>query len=202
MSQAINFAAVSADYHTPELQRRVADFNAKAGVWLKQRSALYEKVTLADCKPVYTTDANGRRVAVGGESWIKATTFPTGAEACAMIEDLRRQRIEVPVAGLHMLAELEAIRDEAQRQWEAHAASLKAALAKVEAEVRAEAAAFVGLSDAARATHIADRTTAAQKAAAITNPTPTDWWGWGGKNLGEYRATLLNDLRETFARYV
>ena len=196
----ITLSALNAAHYSTQLSERVASFNASAAELDAKRAELDRIVATCLAKESTHIHLHGGRTSDNGQaSWIGANTFRDGGEALARAEELKRQRLQIPIAALRLLDELAAIRDMAQGDWQAHVARLNEALTKATAAAEKEAAKFSGLSDSARQAHVADRTTAERAAVSeASDPCPANWMGWERQHIDEVREVFLSDLRQAF----
>jgi hypothetical protein len=172
--ERVYFMAPTADHYSDELKAKVVEFNSRAGAWQREREQTEPAAVTAD-------------------------TFVTVEDAMQAVTAIRRARFEMPLTGLALLRELEAIRTAAGDAWRQRKAGLDAALAAAVKKAEAEAATFAGLSASARAAHVADKTTEEQAAAWAEDPTPASFIHWNEATIKRGRAILETEFAAAFA---
>ena len=153
---------------------------------------------------------NGRVTGNGVQSWIMPGTFASATDATRKAEELRSERLRLPIEGLRILGDQESLVHTARREWQAYIESLKGALEKARAAARKKVEQFKGLSDAARAVEIETATQAESEAfnAQVWDSEmkreiiPEHVFRWDSRESYELRAELLEELRAAFMREV
>jgi hypothetical protein len=119
----------------------------------------------------------------------------TSAEAVLTeLASLRRERLAMPIEGLRLVSEFEAIRADAQTEWGEHKARVDAALDAAVEKATAKAA-KLGLSATLTKAYIEEQTTSERQTASASNPCPLDWWGWAPPACHRARYTLQGEFR-------
>ncbi|MEI8138947.1 MAG: hypothetical protein WCI03_03665 [bacterium] len=153
---------------------------------------------------------NGRVTGNGVQSWIMPGTFASATDATRKAEELRAERLRLPIEGLRVLGYQESLVHTARREWQAYVEALKGALEKARAAARKKVEQFKGLSDAARAVEIETATQAEAEAfnaqvydSEMKRPLiPEHVVRWDSRESDELRVELLEELRAAFMREV
>ncbi len=192
----IRLGTARGDFVPAELAERCNAATAAVNAWDAERRALAERLSAIREVPA-TQFVNGSSIN-GQTSWIQETTFTDPAAALAELARLQAARIELPLRGLRIVAEVEAARDAVQSAWAAHKDNLDKALVAATATAQKQAA-KLPVSDSLRTAHVAEVTATERAATQAQNPTPATFWGWSEQTLRTAKATLLMELREAFA---
>lgn len=187
----------SASFMPEELRARCEQTRRDIHEWSAERASLAEKLETTIEVPARNITSDGRALD-GQRSWIRENTFDAPETALEALASLQRQRVAIPVRGLALAREIEALREAVQAAWAKHAQGLEKALSAAEAKARATAK-KLPISEALRERHVQETTVREREAAKASNPCPPDWLWWNDSALSKAQKVLLTELRAAFA---